>query len=92
MPHALTLYSYEDLNKPELVTALDDHLQSNQAIFENDARLADYYRRLSQSPRLSPTKREAKRETSPAKVSPTKLEPPKSVRRGRKAKEEIEQT
>ncbi|PLB46045.1 hypothetical protein P170DRAFT_365144 [Aspergillus steynii IBT 23096] len=88
---ATDLKDYEDLNKPELVTTLDDHLQSNQSIFATDDRLAEYYRRLSQSPRLSPTKREPKLE-SPTKVSPTKLEAPRSVRRGRKAKEEIEQT
>ncbi|KAK1143915.1 hypothetical protein N8T08_006030 [Aspergillus melleus] len=89
---ATDLQDYEDLNKPELVTTLDDHLQSNQSIFQNDERLAEYYRRLSQSPRLSPTKREPKSEPSPTKVSPTKLDPPRSARRGRRAKEEIEQT
>lgn len=93
-PQLLTVYSYEDLNKPELVTALDDHLQSNQSIFATDDRLAEYYRRLSQSPRASPTKREPKLE-SPTKVSastPARLEAPRSVRRGRKAKEEVEAT
>lgn len=66
----LTIYSYEDLTKPELAAALDSHLQAHQSIFIDDARLGDYYRRLSGSPRIfSPAK------NSPVKTSPTKRAP-----------------
>ncbi|RAK94931.1 uncharacterized protein BO80DRAFT_395117 [Aspergillus ibericus CBS 121593] len=71
------LQDYGDYTKPDLAAALDQHLQSNQSIFENDTRLADYYKRLLQSPRkYSPTKKVPKVEASP---SPS--EAPRSVRR-----------
>ncbi|RDH33702.1 hypothetical protein BDQ94DRAFT_32567 [Aspergillus welwitschiae] len=83
------LQDYEDLTKPDLAAALDSHLQANESIFKTDARLADYYRRLSQSPRVySPTKRAPKVE-----ASPTPDEAPRSVRRRQvKAKVEREPT
>ena len=40
-----------------LKTALDEHLRANTSIFSEDRRLADYYRRLAQLPRVvSPIK------------------------------------
>ncbi|RAK80932.1 uncharacterized protein BO72DRAFT_370421 [Aspergillus fijiensis CBS 313.89] len=68
--HITDLQNYEDLTKPELAAALDSHLQAHQSIFIDDARLGDYYRRLSGSPRtFSPAK------NSPVKTSPTKRAP-----------------
>ncbi|KAI9372925.1 hypothetical protein BJX61DRAFT_505098 [Aspergillus egyptiacus] len=76
------LQDYEDFTKPDLAAKLDEHLQANRSIFGTDERLADYYRRLSQSSarsssaRSSPVKRESKGE-----ISPVKEEAPRSVRR-----------
>ncbi|OOF90292.1 hypothetical protein ASPCADRAFT_212095 [Aspergillus carbonarius ITEM 5010] len=71
------LQNYGDYTKPDLAAALDHHLQANQSIFNNDTRLADYYKKLLQSPRVySPAKRVPKVEASP---SPS--EAPRSVRR-----------
>ncbi|KKK18188.1 hypothetical protein P175DRAFT_0466041 [Aspergillus ochraceoroseus IBT 24754] len=77
------LEDYEDFTKPDLAVKLDEHLQANRTIFGSDARLAEYYKRLSQPTRASPVKRESKAENTP----------PRSVRRRvPKPKEEIEQT
>ncbi|KAE8164048.1 hypothetical protein BDV40DRAFT_261253 [Aspergillus tamarii] len=74
---ATDLHNYEEYNKPELATLLDQHLQANQTIFAKDARLTDYYRRLSQTPRkASPVKRDPRVE-----VSPLAKETPRSVLR-----------
>ncbi|KAE8330167.1 hypothetical protein BDV39DRAFT_170831 [Aspergillus sergii] len=74
---ATDLHNYEEYNKPELATLLDQHLQANQSIFAKDARLTDYYRRLSQTPRKgSPVKRDPRVE-----VSPLAKETPRSVLR-----------
>ncbi|KAI9930136.1 hypothetical protein MW887_011946 [Aspergillus wentii] len=85
---AADLQDYGQYNKPELATALDEHLRSNRSIFANDERFAEYYRRLSQPPRFSsPVKREAKVEiTSPRE------EAPRSIRRRqtRLKEEEVE--
>ncbi|OJJ72386.1 hypothetical protein ASPBRDRAFT_54238 [Aspergillus brasiliensis CBS 101740] len=81
------LQDYEDLTKPDLAAALDRHLQANESIFKTDARLADYYRRLSQSPRVySPAKRGPKVEASP---TPDEAAAPRSVRR-RQVKAKVE--
>ncbi|KAE8378500.1 hypothetical protein BDV26DRAFT_189119 [Aspergillus bertholletiae] len=78
---ATDLHDYEEYNKPELATLLDQHLQANQSIFAKDARLTDYYRRLSQTPRKgSPVKRDPRVEISPlAKETPRSV--PRSTRR-----------
>lgn len=79
---ATDLHDYEELNKPELAVALDEHLQAHQSIFASDARLAEYYRRLTQTPRKgSPIKREPKVEVTP-------LAPRSARRRQTRAKEE----
>ncbi|KAE8150233.1 hypothetical protein BDV25DRAFT_154853 [Aspergillus avenaceus] len=79
------LHDYEEYNKPELIVALDKHLQANQSIFSNDPRLAEYYKRLTQSPRKgSPLKREPQVELTPLRDAP------RSVRRRQtKPKEEV---
>ncbi|KAF9894985.1 hypothetical protein FE257_004609 [Aspergillus nanangensis] len=70
------LHNYEDYNKPELATALDDHLQDNKSIFANNQSLSEYYRRLTQTPRrASPIKRELRAD---ATATP---EAPRSARR-----------
>ncbi|PYH88696.1 hypothetical protein BO71DRAFT_413900 [Aspergillus ellipticus CBS 707.79] len=80
------LQNFEEFTKPDLAAALDHHLEGNRSIFESDARLADYYRRLSQSPRIySPTKRVLKVEASLSAD-----EAPKSVRRRPAAKPKLE--
>ncbi|KAL2825304.1 hypothetical protein BDW59DRAFT_73889 [Aspergillus cavernicola] len=84
------LQDYEDFTKPDLAAKLDEHLQANRSIFGKDERLADYYRRLSQSSgRASPVKRESRGE-----ITPVKEEAPRSVRRRttRQKEEEIEPT
>ncbi|KAE8352191.1 hypothetical protein BDV28DRAFT_135603 [Aspergillus coremiiformis] len=87
---ATDLHDYEELNKPELAAALDEHLQANESIFVSDARLAEYYRRLSQTPRKgspvkgSPVKREPKVEVTP-------LAPRSARRRQTRTKEESPQ-
>jgi hypothetical protein len=51
------LKGFEDYKKVELEAALDEHLRANTSIFSADKRLADYYRRLAQLPRVvSPIK------------------------------------
>ncbi|GAB1194261.1 hypothetical protein BDV32DRAFT_114943 [Aspergillus pseudonomiae] len=78
---ATDLHDYEEYNKPELATLLDQHLQANQSIFAKDARLTDYYRRLSQTPRKgSPVKRDPRVEISPP-VKETPRSAPRSARR-----------
>lgn len=65
----MSLYSFADYNKGELAVALDKHLRDNKAIFSNDKKLADYYKRLAAPARgASPVKRErdARVEASPA--------------------------
>ncbi|KAL4753472.1 hypothetical protein BDW72DRAFT_168502 [Aspergillus terricola var. indicus] len=75
------LQDYEDDTKPELAARLDVHLQNNSSIFGDDARLADYYRRSSQSQLSggSPSKRtsrasKASRASSLADNTPVKAE------------------
>ncbi|KAL6236771.1 hypothetical protein BDW75DRAFT_229282 [Aspergillus navahoensis] len=75
------LQDYEDDTKPELAAKLDEHLQNNSSIFGDDARLADYYRRSSQSQPSSgsPSKRtsrtsKASRASSLADNTPVKAE------------------
>ncbi|KAL4905190.1 hypothetical protein BDW74DRAFT_153197 [Aspergillus multicolor] len=75
------LQDYEDDTKPELAARLDEHLQTNSSIFGNDERLADYYRRSSQSHASSgsPSKRtsrtsRASRASSLADNTPIKAE------------------
>ncbi|KAJ5099331.1 hypothetical protein N7532_006332 [Penicillium argentinense] len=60
------LSDYDDYNKSELVSALDDHLSSNRS-WSSDKKLADYYKRLDAPARgPSPVKREPKVELTPA--------------------------
>ncbi|PLB42678.1 uncharacterized protein BDW47DRAFT_3409 [Aspergillus candidus] len=61
------LRNHEDYNKPELVLALDQHLQANHSIFATDKRLANYYSRLATRSRgvSSPAKRDLKHEVTP---------------------------
>ncbi|RDW83746.1 uncharacterized protein DSM5745_04072 [Aspergillus mulundensis] len=75
------LQDYEDDTKPELAARLDEHLQNNSSIFGDDERLADYYRRSSQSQPSSgsPSKRtsrtsRASRASSLADNTPIKAE------------------
>lgn len=70
----VALYSFADYNKGELAVALDKHLRDNKAIFGNDRKLADYYKRLSGTVRgASPVKRERETrvEVSPASEKKT---------------------
>ncbi|PLN79300.1 hypothetical protein BDW42DRAFT_173115 [Aspergillus taichungensis] len=62
------LHNHEDYNKPELVLALDQHLQANRSIFASDRRLEDYYTRLAMRSRVasSPAKKDLKREITPS--------------------------
>lgn len=61
----MVVSSYADLKKADLETALDSHLRANSSIFSGEKRLADYYKRLAQPPRVSsPVKKEPKAETS----------------------------
>ncbi|PKY05031.1 hypothetical protein P168DRAFT_289860 [Aspergillus campestris IBT 28561] len=62
------LRNHEDYNKPELVLALDQHLQANRSIFATDKRLANYYSRLATRSRgvSSPAKRDLKQEVTPS--------------------------
>ena len=38
--------SYEQLKKPELEVALDEHMRANQALLSKDATLQAYFRRV----------------------------------------------
>ena len=53
----LLLFSYEELNKPELILALDKHLRLHQNDLQQKSNFEDYYKRLSQPGRGSSTKR-----------------------------------
>jgi hypothetical protein len=76
----LSAKSYADLKKAELEVALDTHLRANSSIFSGEKRLSDYYRRLSQPPRVSsPVKKEPKAEASA--TSSTEEKRPSSRRR-----------
>ncbi|PYH48781.1 uncharacterized protein BP01DRAFT_371027 [Aspergillus saccharolyticus JOP 1030-1] len=98
--HITDLQDYEGFNKNDLVTALDSHLQAHQSIFIDDARLRDYYRRLSgESQFLSPAKNPSPAKASPSKrghkveASPSPDEAPRSTRkRGTRSNREVEQT
>ncbi|KAL4888381.1 hypothetical protein BDV59DRAFT_188737 [Aspergillus ambiguus] len=83
---ATDLRNYGDYNKPELASALDEHLQANRSIFARQDLLSEYYKRLSATPRRSsPIKREPKSADTP--------DAPKSARRrSTKTKEEVEPT
>lgn len=83
------LYSFEDYKKTELEAALDDHLSTNRASLSSEQKLADYYRRLSQTSRSSPIKREPK--TEPVMSGDDGRRPSRS-RRTIKPKEEVEAT
>ncbi|EAU32961.1 conserved hypothetical protein [Aspergillus terreus NIH2624] len=84
---ATDLHNYEEYNKPELASALDEHLQANRSIFAKQDQLAEYYKRLSATPRRSsPIKREPKTDT------PASDAPRSARRRQTKAKEEVEPT
>lgn len=77
--------SYADLKKAELETALDKHLRANSSIFSGEKRLSDYYRRLSQTPRVSsPVKREPKAEASTI-ASPEEKKPSSRRRKSAEA-------
>lgn len=54
---------YEDLNKPDLVIALDKHLRQHQDDFDQNPNFIDYYKRLSLPPRSTP-RREIKSDPS----------------------------
>ncbi|KAL4782652.1 hypothetical protein BJX76DRAFT_332128 [Aspergillus varians] len=93
------LQNYEDDTKPDLAAKLDDHLQINSTIFGTDERLADYYRRTSQSSQsstASPVKRTSKAsrasqsDNTPIKAegSSTSSVPKSARRRQTKAREE----
>ncbi|EED15632.1 conserved hypothetical protein [Talaromyces stipitatus ATCC 10500] len=83
------LKDYADLKKAELETALDNHLRANSSIFSGEKRLADYYKRLSQPPRLSsPVKKEPKSESSGISVGEEK----RSSRSRRKASTEADES
>ncbi|KAL4916530.1 hypothetical protein BDW62DRAFT_105562 [Aspergillus aurantiobrunneus] len=93
------LQDYEDDNKPDLAVKLDDHLQANSSIFGKDKRLADYYRRSSQSSqssgmspfkKTSKTSRGSQSDTTPVKVESSAADaaPKSSRRRQTKAREE----
>ncbi|KLJ08173.1 hypothetical protein EMPG_16375, partial [Blastomyces silverae] len=81
------LQDFEDYKKTELEAALDEHLAANRASLSGEQRLADYYRRLSQTSRSSPIKREPKPE--PAMSSDDTRRPSRS-RRQVQPKQEIE--
>ncbi|KKZ61317.1 hypothetical protein EMCG_04034 [[Emmonsia] crescens] len=83
------LQDFEDYKKTELEAALDDHLAANRASLSGEQKLADYYRRLSQTSRSSPIKREPKPE--PAASSDDTRRTSRS-RRQIKPKQEIEAT
>ncbi|EEH11572.1 conserved hypothetical protein [Histoplasma capsulatum G186AR] len=83
------LQDFEDYKKTELEAALDDHLSTNRASLSSEQKLADYYRRLSQTSRSSPIKREPK--TEPVMSGDDGRRPSRS-RRTIKPKEEVEAT
>lgn len=60
-------HSYRELTKPDLVSALDQHLLDNQAAFENDKTFAEYYKRL---PSSSPVKNESSIEVATTARTP----------------------
>ncbi|OAX79310.1 hypothetical protein ACJ72_06370 [Emergomyces africanus] len=83
------MYSFEDFKKTELEVALDNHLAANRSSLSGEQKLADYYRRLSQTSRSSPIKKEPKAE--PATSGDDARRPSRS-RRQIKPKTEIEAT
>ncbi|OJD17215.1 hypothetical protein AJ78_02652 [Emergomyces pasteurianus Ep9510] len=89
LAEASNLQDFEDYKKTELEAALDDHLAANRASLSGEQKLADYYKRLSQTSRSSPIKREPKPE--PATSGDDARRPSRS-RRQIKPKAEIEAT
>jgi hypothetical protein len=77
--------SFEDYKKVELEAALDGHLRANTSVFSSDKRLAEYYRRLAQPPRIvSPVKLKTEFAGSGDEVKKP------SRRRQTKAKDDVE--
>ncbi|KAJ5775880.1 uncharacterized protein N7511_000891 [Penicillium nucicola] len=82
------------LNKLDLATALDNHLQENASIFGGVKSLSEYYSRLASPPRRgSPVKRESKVQTpGPTKTPSRRASSKKEVKEVKEAKEQKEDT
>lgn len=82
----LIFYSYENLLKPDLEVALEEHMRVYQNQLSNDSSLEPFYKRIA----TSPVKRETSNAiTSSAITSGEDVKKPRA-RRQTKAREEIE--
>ncbi|KAM5431506.1 hypothetical protein MferCBS31731_007819 [Microsporum ferrugineum] len=82
------LKDFGDMKKTELEAALDGHLSQNKDRLSHEAKLGDYYERLSRPPRGSPIKKEPKAEVSSLDGSVKRS----TRRRSVKPKQEVEAT
>ena len=80
--------SYQNLKKPELEVALDDHLRANQATLSKDSRLEPFYDRVFAP--SSPVKKEGQGFNGAGSDGETK--PPRSTRARRLTKAANETT